>query len=318
MKRFLLAVSLCIVSATARADDLQEIKQQLAQAVRDLQQRETAIKDLTRRVQALEQQRAAKPISKTSAPPPAALAATPVNKEVASKEAAPSKPAGQLTIDEVAAQQALDRVLVQQGFALLPQGSLEVEPAFTFLNLKSSFPAFIINNGTTTIVANRVKQYDYVGDLALRVGLPWDSQFDFDIPYRYLNQMTEVTQGGVGTSVSGGGNGGLGDILVGLDKGLVKEDGWKPNVIAGVQYIANSGGFSMNLPLGNNYNLLRATLNVSKAYDPLVFVGQFGFGHGFPAHGFGPGNEYDALVGAVLSVAPELSLRFELQQQFFD
>ena len=115
----------------------------------------------------------------------------------ASKEAAP-RPPGQLQIDEVAAQQALDRVLVQQGFALLPKGSVEVEPAFTFLNLKSSFPAFVINNGTTTIVANRVKQYDYVGDLALRVGLPWDSQFDFDIPYRYLDQMTEVTQGGVG------------------------------------------------------------------------------------------------------------------------
>ena len=118
--------------------------------------------------------------------------------------------------------------------------------------------------------------------------------------------------------MSGGGNGGLGDILVGLEKSLVKEDGWKPNVIAGVQHIANSGGFSMNLPLGNNYNLLRGTLNVSKEFDPLVFVGQFGFGHGFPAHGFDPGNEYDALVGAVLSVAPESSMRFELQQQFFD
>ena len=62
-------------------------------------------------------------------------------------------------------------MLVPQGFDLLPNGSVEVEPAFAFLTLEASFPAFVINNGTTAIVANRVKQYDYVGDLALRVGL---------------------------------------------------------------------------------------------------------------------------------------------------
>ena len=74
----------------------------------------------------------------------------------------------------------------------------------------------------------------------------------------------------------------------------------------------------MNLPLGNNYNLLRGTLNVSKEFDPLVFVVGLASHMGSQAPGFYPGNEDDALVGAVLSVAPELSMRFELQQQFFD
>ena len=88
MKPFFLAASLW-----ARVDDLQEIKRQLARAERDVQQREAAIKDLMRRVQALEQQR--KPASKPSAsapssPPPAT---PPVPQEAASKEA-PRQPAG--------------------------------------------------------------------------------------------------------------------------------------------------------------------------------------------------------------------------------
>ena len=85
-----------------------------------------------------------------------------------------------------------------QGFDLLPNGSVEVEPAFAFLTLEASFPAFVINNGTTAIVANGSS--NTITSVILRCGsaLPWDSQFDFDIPYRYRNPTTEVTQGAVG------------------------------------------------------------------------------------------------------------------------
>ena len=83
MKPLFLAASLW-----ARVDDLQEIKRQLARAERDVQQREAAIKDLMRRVQALEQQR--KPASKPSASAAffSPTAETPpVPQEAASKEA---------------------------------------------------------------------------------------------------------------------------------------------------------------------------------------------------------------------------------------
>jgi hypothetical protein len=339
----LLAGAILCAPARAQQDDgLGQIRRELQETKEKLRQRDALIEDLARRVRDLERRRAgsrgqvtrlaatprpastrpssqvlAQPLAPTVSsltPPTATVRSPPLTR---TETAEPKPVSGLVTVDELAAQRALERALVQQGFALLPKWDLEIEPAFTFSLAEFTYPSFLIGNGMTGIVNNNARQYSYIGDLVVRLGLPWNSQIDLYVPYRYLDQKTAVAQGNTVVSSSRLGGGGLGDISLTLNKVLFKEEDWRPNLIGAVQYGVNTSGSAQGLPLGNDYNVVRGLLTATKQLDPLVLVGQIGYGHGW-AHRLTPGGEYDALIGMLMSVAPEASLNFQLQQRFFD
>jgi hypothetical protein len=276
---------------------------------RRLANKEVVIADLLRRVQALEQERGVPPqAAPAPSTPPRAAAAPPSPPQAA----APAP--GQISVNEVAAEHALERVLVQQGALLLPSGSIEVEPAFTYARTETSFPA--IFDGS--LASSQLRQNNYIGDVAVRAGLPWESQLEIDVPYRFLQLRTLNSVGLAGVSGQSLSGNGLGDVTATLSKNLLKEGTWRPNLIAGLQYGADTGGTVSGVNLGNGFSQLKAMVTATKRADPLAFVGSLGFGYGFASRGFDPGNEYDVSFGTVLATSPETSLRFQLQQRFLD
>jgi hypothetical protein len=247
-------------------------------------------------------------------PPPAVLAQQ-------APASTPAAPPGQTPIDIVAAERALQQTLVAQGLALLPYGQIQVEPAFWFMRNEVSFPSFIAGStpGTVTVANSELRQDIYIGDVAIRAGLPLRSELEVDVPYRYIQQQTNVSVGLVGHSIIGmSSGGGMSDVTVTLDKTLLTEGVWRPNLIGAIQYSSNTGAIVDGFFLGNGYPLVRALLTLTKSVDPIVFAATVGFGKGFEASGFQPGNEFDVNLGAFLSASPETTLRFQLNQRYLN
>ena len=98
----------------------------------------------------------------------------------ANDQAAP----GEFDVAEEDVDRALERTLVQTGALLLPPGQAEVEPYFSYTRQEDDVPALFFDAGTLGVSDREVRRNEFVTGQALRVGLPFDSQVEFDLPYR--------------------------------------------------------------------------------------------------------------------------------------
>lgn len=245
----------------------------------------------------------------------AMVAGAAVAQEAAPPPQPPLSPApGQFPVNLAASERALERVLVTQGALLLPLGTFEIEPAFTYQRTETSVPSVV----GTSIAQTQLRQNNYIEELDVRGGLPWDSELEIDAPYRVIDQSVLTTVGTTGVSNPSASGSGFGDILMTLSHTVMREGVYRPDLVLGVQYSEDTGGGVNGVPYGNGFSQVRGIATATKRADPLAFIGSVAFAHGFERNGFDPGNEYDATVGAVLAASPETSLRFLLEQQFFD
>lgn len=211
---------------------------------------------------------------------------------------------GQFTIDEEAAQRALERTLVATGALLVPFGQIEVQPTFQYTRREATF------------FTEQAKRNELTGTLNLRGGLPWDSQLEFGLPYNYVQQENVLSAGDQRRTQNGSG-GALGDLSVGLAKTVVRERGWRPDLITRITYDSNTGQRRNNgILLDESINQLTGEIDLLKRQDPLAFVATGFYRHGFEDHGVKPGDEFGGSLGAFLAASPETSLRFQLQQTF--
>ena len=305
----------------------------IKELLRRLEERDALIVDLQRRVGELERQSAA---TADRAPPvnqpPAAAKPVPSAPPVASAEqepptqaeeapavesgAAPAAP-GQFEVDEEAAERALDRTLVLTGALLLPFGQADIEPSFTYIRSQEEAPTFFFAQGRQFIASQEVRRNIFNGDLFLRFGLPFDSQLEVDVPYRYVEQQV-VTEVGFGARAEAESHGsGFGDVSVGLAKGLLHERNWWPDLIGRVTWDTDSGETSDDgVSLGGGFHELQGSLTMTKRQDPLVFIGSASYGTTFEKDDINPGDQLGFSVGALLAASPETSLRVILNQTF--
>jgi hypothetical protein len=191
----------------------------MEELLRRLEERDALIVDLQRRVGELERQIAtppdrappvnqqpvaAKPVP--SVPPVASSAEqeTSIQAEEApavESGAAPAVP-GQFEVDEEAAERALERTLVVTGALLLPFGKADIEPSFTYIRSQEEAPTIFFAQGRQLIASQDRRRNTFNGELFLRVGLPFDSQLEVGIPYRYVEQEV-VTEVGFGARRDG-------------------------------------------------------------------------------------------------------------------
>ncbi len=301
----------------------------MEELMRRLEERDALIVDLQRRVGELERQIAtpadrAPPVN----PPPVAAKPAPSVPPVASSAkqepstqaeeapaaasgAAPAAP-GQFEVDEEAAERALEQTLVVTGALLLPFGQADIQPSFTYIRSQE------VAQGRQFVAASQdVRRNTFIADLFLRFGLPFDSQLEVDIPYRYVEQAV-VTEVGLGARAETESHGsGFGDIGFGLAKGLLHERNWWPDLIGRVTWDTDSGetsddGFS----LGGGFHELQGSLTMTKRQDPLVFIGRASYGTTFEKDDINPGDQLGFSVGALLAASPETSLRVVLNQTF--
>jgi Putative MetA-pathway of phenol degradation len=304
-------------------------------------QRDAIIRDLLRRVQDLERRTAAlaaHPSQQNGAgfqplpiapegdgvaqavalPPPddAARARSEGERRVAqADEPAP----GTVDVEEDAIERALERTLVETGFVLLPFGQVEVEPSITYERSVLDFPVFVTEDGDQLLANQELRRNELTGRLALRVGLPVDSQLELDVPYQWVDQDAVTTVLGAPFSDDSDTGHAFGDIGVGLAATLLRERGYWPDLVARVRWDTPTGKMEDNgVGLGGGFNELSGQLVASKRQDPLVFIGSVAYETTFEKDGIDPGDELGFQLGTVLAASPDTSLRFILDQRFGD
>jgi hypothetical protein len=321
-----------------------------------LEERDAVIEDLKHRVDELEHRVAApaerspntvdghtpggavpvavRPVPKPSPPAAPKIAARaepqrpPADQAPAAGERKPSdqpqsqqaKPApGQFTVDEQAAERALERTLVSTGALLVPFGQVEVQPTFNYRRRETDVPAIAQVDTSVSFPTQKVKRNELIGSLDLRAGLPWDSQVEFSLPYNYAQEQQILNLPSFRRDTKNRSGSAIGDLSVGLAKTVVRESGWRPDLIARVTYDSNTGQRRSNdVPLNGGINELTGEIDLLKRQDPLAFVASGFYINTFEDNGLKPGNEVGASLGAFLAASPETSLRFQLQQTFLD
>jgi Putative MetA-pathway of phenol degradation len=330
------------------AEPEQDANQALRQA---LEQRDAVIDDLLVRMEQLERRLALSsgdldsvvaggggaagavggaPSARPVEPPPAAAEAAPEPSassgqqapaasqsqggDRANEQAAP----GEFDVAEQDIDRALERTLVQTGVLLLPFGQAEIEPFFSYTREEGDVPVVFAEGGRLGAGNQEVRRNEFVTGQTLRVGLPFDSQAELDLPYRYVDQSV-VTPVGFGQREDQDGSGhGLGDLRVGLAKTLLRENGgWWPDLVARVTWDTATGNTTDNdVVLGGGFNELRGSLTAVKRQDPLAFVGGVSYEKSFENDDVQPGDEIGVNFGTVLAASPATSLRLALNQTF--
>jgi hypothetical protein len=304
-------------------------------------QRDAIIRDLMRRVGELERRTAvlaATPpshngtaVAPLPVPPAAEEAAQPVALPPAESAAAARSGAGRtvaqveesapgaVDVDDDAIERALERTLVETGVVLLPFGQFEVEPSVSYERSVFDFPVFVTEDGDQLLANRELRRNEVTGRLALRVGLPIDSQFELDVPYQWVDQDAVTTVLGAPFSDDDSTGHAFGDIGVGLAATVLRERGYWPDLVARVRWDTPTGKMEDNgVGLGGGFNELSGQLVASKRQDPLVFLGSVSYETTFEKDGVDPGDELGFQLGTVLAASPDTSLRFILDQRFGD
>jgi hypothetical protein len=317
---------------------------------RALQQRDAVIEQLQKRIEALEKRMRTSEARPTRAAPastkgvpilvaapatiaPAAVgarpAATAADAQPATAPTSPPTPAPGTTVpaaaeDEMIAR-ALERTLVEQGAQLLPPYAFQLVPFADYSYQGDTQLSFVAANqlfpGATgqQLVTQRTRRDTIDGGLTFRLGLPWETQVNFRLPFVW--SRGEATFAGVETKSRS--TSGIGDISINLQKQVLHERGWLPDVLLNAFYVADTGRSSLTRPqvstfnfstgTGSGFNVLGGGITVLKRQDPLVFLGAFNYAHSFASTINGlkqqPGDAYSIRLSPILAASPDTSLR---------
>jgi hypothetical protein len=306
-----LALTVFPLVAKAEGDRVQELK-------RKLRERDKVILELLERVEALEQRVGVEHIAAEPSE-----ASDDALEQAASKDKRPTESSqempGVVIVEEGAAERALRRSLTREGALLLTPGVLEVEPSFSYAREEDSTPRLFTSNSQLFAGEMDRKADTLTADVAVRLGLPWDSQLEIGLPYRWREVESVNKIGFVSTESTTQSGAALGDVRVGLAKTLLREKLWRPNLVGRVTWDTNSGKLSeKGLYLGGGFNEFRGSLTATKRQDPIAFVGGLSYEHSIEEEQIKPGPIISANFGSIIALSPETSIRFLLSGAYQD
>lgn len=175
--------------------------------------------------------------------------------------------------------------------------------------------------GIPTVADQRLREDRLSGTMAARVGLPWSSQIEVQVPYAWRRISRSL---GNGVHAVNHGTG-IGDVELALSHQFFREKDWRPALIGGVswQFATGQDPFRARVPsvaAGSGMDELRVRLTAIKSSDPLVFFVTLAYAHDLPAdESFGKVRAGDAIevdLGTVLALNPDTSMTFGLAQVF--
>lgn len=310
LQLILVVFSLTIFPLEAKADGdrIQELN-------RKLQERDKVILELLERVETLEKRIGVERIApEPSEPSPDAFEQTESKDKIP-----PESPPGVVTVEEGAAERALSRSLTREGALLLSPGVLEVEPSVSYARKEDSTPRLFTSDSQLTAGETEINADSLTADVAVRLGLPWDSQLEIGLPYRWIEVESVNRIGFVSTESTSQSGAAFGDVRVGLAKTLLREGLWRPNLVGRITWDTNSGKLSENgLSLGGGFNEFRGSLTAIKTQDPMVFVGGLSYEHSIEEEQFKPGPIISANLGSFIALSPETSIRFLISGAYQD
>jgi hypothetical protein len=229
---------------------------------------------------------------------------------------------------------ALQSTLLQKGAALLPPWKMQLIPEIDYSYQRTNALAVVTAGGAAAVAPQDTRSDLVGGSLALRLGLPWQSQAEVSVPYDYAR--SRITLNGVTTVQD---TKSIGDVQVGLSKSLWKESTWLPGGLGTVTWktatghVFNPFGTALQgvsgLPLSTNaqrlspgtgFQSLTGALSLNKRQDPLVFFGSLGYTHNFTGQVSGAdldaGDVIGTSFGAALAASPATSISASLNLGF--
>jgi hypothetical protein len=227
---------------------------------------------------------------------------------------------GTFSVSPEAAQHALEIALVQSGAGLLNPWTVEVVPSLVYQYNAISVPGQLAlsSTGNVLLTGDVIRQNTLQAAGLVRLGLPWDAQAEFSVPYAYksLTNTSRVLTTGIlqeGTNAVG-----FGDPTFTLTKQVMTESEWLPNLFVTGTYESDLGQFSRGLALGAGFNEFRVGLIATKRQDPLVFTAGFTYQRTLEHLGVTPGDQFTPSIGMLFAVSPETSLQISQQVAFVD
>lgn len=316
--------------AQEASDDPRDIM--IHQLLKRIEQLELRVGYLTGEVQTLSNERQTPqpeeaPVTTAPAtPPPATTAAQQqASPSPPQPEQVPESPGIDVTADVRDDLRALEEALVRANALLLPAWSAEVEPSLTYAHTSNDFisidgfallPVLVIGE----ILSERVKRDTLIGTFTGRIGLPWDTQADIRVPFRY-DTLERVRSDGTVTEES---IHGLGDIQLGLSAHVLRERGPWPDVLLRAEWKPATGkdpfASANELALGTGFDAYRGSVTLVKAVDPAVLVGSVSYTHTVAdSKSIGKVDTGDSLtfsIGAAVALSSDVSVNFAWEQQF--
>lgn len=318
---FALAVLVPLTAARAQngtdgtdaADGADEASVTVEQLRKELARRDAVIVDLLDRVRALENGRGAAAGGRELAAAPAGETAQPDAARAA--DPASAGPDGPAAIDELLAERALERGLVQEGARLLPRGQVDIAPEVVMTHESSMFPTALMvgNDAVVGEVERTVDVYDTRA--SLRLGLPREYQLTVGVPYRFVRQKLGTSIDGMPESAQKDSGSGAGDMTIGLSKVLAARDASGATLIGELTWRSGSGDErdgAVYLGGGNSGATARLTANWRR--DPLIFLLGGGYTY-FDREGMIQlGDGYELTLGLGLAVSPDTALIFSINE----
>lgn len=305
----LAALTLTFFPLASQAQDVDARTQELE---RKLQERNLVILELLERVEALERRVGVERIGAGSGESHAeALEPAVMQKTEQMAAETPEGAPGAVVVREGEAERALERSLTRAGVLLLPPGILEIEPGLSYARQEDSTPSLFMSDDQLLAAEAELNANSITADLELRLGLPWDSQLELGLPYRWRGIESVNSVGFVPTESSSQSRSALGDVRLGLAKTLLREGLWRPDIVGRITWDTASGGREDGgVPLGGGFSELRGSLSAIKRQDPIAIVGGLSYEYSFEDSLIQPGPVFAANFGSFIALSPETSMRF--------
>jgi len=220
-------------------------------------------------------------------------------------QANPDAP-GSVVVKEGDAERALERSLTVEGALLLSSGLLELDAGLSFIRQEYSTSNFYVEGNQTFPGETELNSDILNANLGLRLGLPWGSQLEMNLPYRLRKSEVvtkvnfEVKDVKTSESVKA-----LGDASVGLAKTILRERLWLPDLIGRVGWDTDTGE-------GDGFHEIRGSLTGIKRQDPVTFIGGISYQHSLENNNIQPGAGISANFSSLIGLSPETSMRFSI------
>ena len=282
---------LLLFSGAAQSQDtgVQELEHKL-------QLRDKAIIELLERVDALEQRVGVQRPERNTNESTDRDVTAPIDREL-------TQAPGTVVVEEGDAERALERSLTLEGALLLSSGVLEIEPGFSYTRKEDTAPGFVTVGAQVFASEIELNANIFTANLALRLGLPWESQLEIGLPYRWSKVESVTNIDFVTTASTKQSNTELGDVNIGFAKTLLREGLWLPDLVGRFTWDADTGDV-------DGFHELRGSLTAIKRQDPVTFIGGMSYQHTFKRGLVKPGAVTSANFGSLIALSPETSMRF--------
>lgn len=219
---------------------------------------------------------------------------------------------GLFTVDEDAAERALERSLVLLDALLLDPGKIDIGLDFSYGVNTRLQPTFIEvtdeQSGDVSDAIGIIEEKNTTIGIIVdwRMGLPSDSQINLSFPFFTTSSDTQVRFSGSSIDSQSESDEQTGDYSVGFVKTILKERGRRPDIIASATYSGAASGPSE----------VTLSVNTTKRQDPLIFTASASVTESERLDGFRAGRRSRLSIGTILAASPYTSLQFSFDQTF--